>query len=327
MRRSLLIPGVAIAGALGGTAVAVRRTLNQWAQNPDPLHGQPPRFPPGQSRTVQTDDGAEIYTRRSGAGPTIVLVHGLTSNHDDWGPVAERLVAAGFEVVAVDQRGHGGSTVGRDGFGVERQAADLAQVLVALDVRDALLAGHSMGGMAAMGVAVHDPEVLGDRVAGLGLVATSATMQQRHNQVQFRIGATPPARRLGRHPEWFTIATGKTVLGARPSLGLVRASLASYHRCPEATRIGAAQGLLDFDILERLPGIDCPTLVVCGDHDRLTPHARSEEIADGIPNARLVTLADAGHMVIWEEIDQLADLLAGFARDVQAGTRTTTGSG
>ncbi|MDH3705252.1 MAG: alpha/beta hydrolase, partial [Acidimicrobiia bacterium] len=248
-------------------------------------------------------------------------------NHDDWGPVAERLVADGFEVVAVDQRGHGGSTVGRDGFGVERQAADLAQALVALDVRDALLAGHSMGGIAAMGLAVHDPEVLRDRVAGLGIVASAATTKHHQSQLRLRIGDSGAARALGRHPEWFTIATGRLVLGARPSLALVERCLESYHRCPESTRVAASQGLLSFDLLEQLAGIDCPTLVVGGDHDRLTPIEQSEQIADRIPGARMERLVGAGHLVIWEEVDRLADLLVDFAGQVQVGSRTASGSG
>ena len=323
--RRVVIPAIAGAATIGGAVTVNRRTLNRWAETPDPLGGVPPRFPAGDSRTVHTDDGAQIYTRRAGEGPVIVLVHGLTSNHDDWGPVADRLVADGFEVIAVDQRGHGGSTVGRDGFGIERQAADLAQVLVGLDVHDALLAGHSMGGMAAMGHGVYDPEVLADRVAGLALVATTASTRQRHSQLQLRIGATPPARALGRRPDAFKVAIGKMAFGDRPSLALVRACLASYQRCPEATRIGAAQALARFDIVDRLDEIDCPAVVIGGEADQLTRFAQSEQIAQHIPGARLVKIPRAGHMLIWETVDRLAEVLAGFAREVQTGSRTTSG--
>ena len=57
----------------------------------------------------------------------VVLVHGLTSNHHDWGPVAVRLVATGHRVIGLNQRGHGGSTVGTDGFGPARQGRDVGQ--------------------------------------------------------------------------------------------------------------------------------------------------------------------------------------------------------
>ena len=78
-----------------------------------------------------------------------------------WGPVARRLITDGFEVVAVELRGHGDSSRGRDGYGPRRLAADLAQVLSALDLRDVILVGHSMGGMASMTLMLEHPELGG----------------------------------------------------------------------------------------------------------------------------------------------------------------------
>lgn len=301
----------------GGVAAALRHVLRGSLSDVDPLDGRPPVFPDGATRVVTTDDGAEINTRRTGFGPTVVLVHGLTSNMDDFGPVAEALVARGFEVIGIEQRGHGASTVGRDGFGVERQAADLAQALVALDVRDAVVAGHSMGGMAAMGLAIHDPEVVRDRIVGLCLIATAADLTGPRARVQARFADLAPLRAVARRPDRFPGLLAHLVLGPQRSAALVGACVASFHRCPESTRIGATQGLEGMNLVDRLGAIRCPTLVVGAAHDNLTPVEASEVIAERIPGARLEILPDVGHMVIWEAVDHLADLIAGFAGEVQ----------
>lgn len=306
------VPIAASAAVAAIGAVAMRRIRRQLLTNPDPLGGRPPRFPPGESRVTRTDDGAEIHTVDAGQGPVVVLVHGLTSNHDDWGPVAEVLVERGHRVVAVDQRGHGGSTVGSQGFGVERMAADLAQVLVALDLRDALVVGHSMGGMTALALAVNDPEVAADRVSGLCPVASAADLRGRAARLQEFISALPPVRALARHPEWFPALMARMVLGDRPSMALVRATVASFHRCPEATRLGATRSLTGLDLIERVHRISLPTLVIGAENDRLTPFALSEQIAAAVRGAQLVQVPGAGHMVIWEAVDTLVDHIAEF---------------
>ena len=78
-------------------------------------------------------------------------------------------------MVLYDQRGHGASTRGTAGLTIETLAHDLTAVLEATDVRDAVLAGHSMGGMTIMSLATHRPDVLKERAKATVLVATAAT--------------------------------------------------------------------------------------------------------------------------------------------------------
>ena len=91
-----------------------------------------------------------------------------------WDGVTRTLVADGHRVVRYDQRGHGRSTVGTEGLSIERIGRDLRCVLEHVDARDAVVAGHSLGGMAIQSLAITDPDVLRDRVSSVVLVATAS---------------------------------------------------------------------------------------------------------------------------------------------------------
>ena len=128
---------------------------------------------------LRTPDGAQLAVwDLEGDGPeapVVVLPHCWGCSHEIWLPVTRRLREQGFRVVLYDQRGHGASTRGTAPLTVETLAYDLTAVLDATDVRDVVLAGHSMGGMTIMSLATHRPDVLEDRVKATVLVATAAT--------------------------------------------------------------------------------------------------------------------------------------------------------
>ena len=114
-----------------------------------------------------------LRVRVAGAGPTVVLAHGIALTMGEWNLVAALLLADGYRVVAFDARGHGQSTIGSQGVSAPAMAADLAAVLEATQVTDAILVGHSMGGFLALEAVLEVPGVP-DRLAGLVLVASFA---------------------------------------------------------------------------------------------------------------------------------------------------------
>ena len=128
---------------------------------------------------MRTPDGAELAVwDLEGDGPdapVVVLPHCWGCSHEIWLPVARRLRAQGFRVVLYDQRGHGASTRGTAPLAIETLAHDLTAVLDATDVRDVVLAGHSMGGMTIMSLATYRPDVFKERAKATVLVATAAT--------------------------------------------------------------------------------------------------------------------------------------------------------
>src|SRR5690349_2593681 len=95
--------------------------------------------------TITTNDGVALNYLDEGGGPAIVLLAGYTAPADSWALQGDALVAAGFRAVAVDRRSHGGSESPMFGQRMSRHGKDLSDSLAALDLRDVVLVGGSMG--------------------------------------------------------------------------------------------------------------------------------------------------------------------------------------
>jgi N-formylmaleamate deformylase len=100
------------------------------------------------------------HTRTGGAKPPVVLAHGVTDDGLCWTPVAEAL-AAEYDLIMVDARGHGRSEAMEGGFGVAELASDLAGVIAALGLRRPAILGHSLGAATALVLAGTYPEAPG----------------------------------------------------------------------------------------------------------------------------------------------------------------------
>lgn len=296
-------------------AVAVRRAERALDETP-PLEDPHERLlPPGESLRVTTDDGAELAVTVSGAdgAPTAVLAHCWSGGREVWAPVAHRLLRAGLRVVLYDQRGHGSSTVGSDGFTIARLGHDLRAVLEAVDARHAVLAGHSMGGMTVQSLACEHPAVVTERAKGIVLVATAAAGLSRGRTDRHgpRLIASRGVERAlsSRAGHWFVRgAVGKAV--RRHDLELTRDLFLAAH--PE-TRGGWLAAMLEMDLREGIARIGVATTVIVGDRDRLTPPERAAEIAATVPGSRLVTLPHVGHMLPLESPDEVASQIVAAA--------------
>ena len=96
--------------------------------------------------TINTKDGAEIYYKDWGSGPVVTFSHGWPLNSDPWDGQMLFLVQHGYRCVAIDRRSHGRSSQPSAHNDMDGYADDLAAVIEALDLRDAVLIGHSTGG-------------------------------------------------------------------------------------------------------------------------------------------------------------------------------------
>ncbi len=302
--------GAAAALAYWGQGVMAKR----WAQNPNPLAGESMEFPSGPASTVTTDDRARISVRRAGSGPTVVLLHGLTGNRDDWAPVGRRLIHAGFEVVAIEHRGHGQSTVGSEGYGVPRLAADVVQVLSALNLRGITLVGHSMGAMTAMAAMIEHPEVAGERIERLAVVCTTGSLSDIRSQVGLRALSLKLTDWFAVFDKRMRVGAGLMAMSRNPNLELVDHLIESTGRISSQTRRQATAALAEYDISNSLCLLNVDTMIVAGSRDRLTPPRFSKALADRIPGARLRVIDGGGHMLMLDRADELARLLVDFAR-------------
>jgi pimeloyl-ACP methyl ester carboxylesterase len=315
-RHLLVAAGVTVA------AVAVTRARRPaaWATADDPLGPEGIALPPGRRTTVVTDDDARLEVHLAGPddGPTVVFSHCWTGRMDLWGGVARRLVAAGHRVVLYDQRGHGHSTLGRARLTVDRLGDDLRTVLEALDVRDAVLAGHSMGGMTVQALAANHPEVVASRARGIVLAGTAAHVSRvpvPAGVAHAVLGDRRTARLEAQDPWSMRRIFGDVV--HRAHADVARDALLAT---TGAARAECLVAMTRMDYRRGLSTIDVPTVVVVGSKDRLTAPARARVLAAAIPSARLDVLDGIGHMLPLEVPDILADVIAtlGTSGDARA---------
>lgn len=316
MRRSLLaLPTAGIVAALG--RLASKRAVSSWEDNPDPLNGVPVVFPEAERRTVPLDDGAQIAVHIVGSGPTIVLVHGLTASHHDWAPIAPLLVKAGYRVVAIDQRGHGDSTVGTAGYGSTQLGADLAEVFRALDLRARSLVGHSMGAMAIMGFATGSPRTFDARVDSFVSIASAGATDVVRQSFGLRLGAISLPDRLSEiDSERLRLVTALAVFGKNPSLHMIDEAIDSFRKCPDEVRGRATAALATHDLLEKLNGVRIPCLVIGGGRDQLIRPSQVKELDEALPNSEMYMYSNAGHMVLWEEPEDIAKRIDQFVQSL-----------
>lgn len=255
--------------------------------------------------------------------PTVVLSHCWTGRRQIWDPVISRLGRTlaptgvnGVRVVAYDHRGHGESTTGRSAPSIERLGEDLSLVLDHLDIGQALVVGHSLGGATALNRGVSDD----DRVVGLVIVASSAAFIVPRPMARFS-GWAPRLLAGERVAKRANGRLGKALvrpsLGFRPSKTAFAQTLASYRNTPPKVIGDQLAAIIDSDQRHQLPRITVPTTVMVGTADLLTPPFHARTIRRLVPGARLRKLPGAGHMLPLErpvevaaEIDRMTALLA-----------------
>jgi non-heme chloroperoxidase len=266
-----------------------------------------------ETMTVTTPDGADLAVwdvTGSGPGaPVVVLPHCWGCSHEVWLPVARRLVEHGYRVVLYDQRGHGLSGRGSAPLDFPTLADDLADVLEATDVRDAVLAGHSMGGMTVMALATYRPEVLRERARAAVLVATAATSPTPQNaraaQLGRRVISSPALSRAMRLPNGHVFV--RNVFGNEPVRAHMDLTRQLFAGCEGGVRGDFLLSMTAMNLLEGIASMEVPTTVVVGSRDRLTLPAKADEMVAAIPGSRLVTLSNRGHMLPLEDPDAVTD--------------------
>jgi non-heme chloroperoxidase len=330
-KRNAGIAAGAIAGATG-LAVGLPRIVAKRLRNRPDGEAREVLFAPiYESTTIPSHDGGTIHVVSKGSGPAIVLSHGVTLSVRTWVRQLETLPAQGFHVVAFDHRGHGASAVGDSGFSVENLGDDIRSVLIGLDLRDAVLVGHSMGGIAVQSFLLRHPEVAAERVKGVVLLSTLARVPLSgpraaalRSVIDRLADIVPDSTKVWASPNvGFLLA--RVGFGRDPKPSHVELVRQMMLECAADTRRESPQALLGLDLTARLPDVRIPTLVIGGTADVIAPPAESRRLAELIPGARLEMIRGGGHMLMLERTELLDHLITDFARDV--GAVAAAGSG
>lgn len=262
---------------------------------------------PYNGRSVPLSSQApRLYYVQEGSGPDLVLIHGVGSQHGDWGEVARRL-APKFSILRYDLRGHGTSEAPPGPYKAEDFAADLIALMDETGLRRPHIAGFSLGGLIAQCIALNHP----DRVHKLALLGTVAgrTPEERA-RVEGRLGfiaSSHPAdyfdQSVGR---WFTEAFRE----ANPDVVAGRKAVVTA--MDGAAYAAAYHALAMTDFGDRLGEISHETLVSTGEDDIGSNPRMARFMADHIPNARLEILPGLRHSILLEAPDLVAALLTDF---------------
>ncbi|WP_172148044.1 alpha/beta fold hydrolase [Pseudomonas tumuqii] len=272
--------------------------------------------------TLTTRDGVELYYKDWGSGQPIVFSHGWPLNADSWESQMLFLAANGYRVIAHDRRGHGRSSQPWDGNDMDHYADDLAELIEALDLKDAVLLGFSTGGgEVARYIGRHGTR----RVAKAGLIsAVPPLMLQTESNpdgVPMEVFDGLRAGSIANRSQLYQdIASGPFFGFNRPgavvSQGLIDAFWMQGMLAGHKNTYDCIAAFSATDFTDDLKKFDVPTLVVHGDDDQIVPigtagRASARLVAD----AQLLVYPGAPHGLTDTHKDRLnADLLAFIQR-------------
>lgn len=263
-----------------------------------------------------------VHGRADDDGTAVVLLHGLATHGYLWHDVARDL-GSRCRVIIPDLVGLGRSESPGTGLALPEQARTVLRLVEQLGARRIVLAGHDIGGA----VALHTAALAPVQVAGLVLLSTPALpggwpVRQARPLLVPGVGAGWLAL-LRRSPGAATRVLASALGLSGHGEGWEPEVLAAYLQ-PLLTPDGA-RGLLAVSRAIDLPGVTAalrlvaadppPTLVLWGEADRVRPASYGRRLADGIPGATFVTVADAGHLLPQDRPERVAEEIAGFLAD------------
>jgi pimeloyl-ACP methyl ester carboxylesterase len=250
-------------------------------------------------------NGIELYYEDHGSGYPVVLMHGYSSTSQMWqGQIAP--ITSRYRLITFDMRGHGqsDSPEAQEAYSEAKTVEDLAALLRHLGIEQAVIGGLSLGGYMSLAFNLAHPEM----THALILCDTGP-------------GYRNPQAREGWNETAFARATrfeeqGLEALGRSPEVEAVRRQHRSAAGLAKAARGMLAQ--FDARVIESLPNVQVPTLVLVGAND--TPFLNgSDYMANKIPGARKAVIDDAGHAANIDQPEAFNATVLGFLDEVLSG--------
>jgi 3-oxoadipate enol-lactonase len=238
-------------------------------------------------------DGRAIAYDLIGAdhAPVVCMTHSLASDGGMWTEQVPALLNAGFRVLRIDMRGHGGSDPVEGDYTMSELARDVAAVLDTLSLSRVHFIGLSIGGMLGQAFAIEQGNRLLSAMWCDTLPASPAGAAQVWNERMRTVrlaGSLQPLADVTVE-RWLTDAVKTRSPGRWKQIHdtVVGTTPAGY--------LGCCAAIMQFDFVPQLPSLQLPVLVVCGADDAGTPPGENRRIAELVPGARYEQIADARH--------------------------------
>ena len=264
---------------------------------------------------IETSDGTTLYYKDWGTGRPVVFVTSWSLNSDMWQYQMTPMVSRGFRCVAYDRRGHGRSSQPGSGYDTDTLANDLAALMNQLDIKDAVLVGHSLaGGEITRYLTRHGS----GRVGKIVMIAPTTPFllktpnnpdgvpEEFINQARAQWMLDYPKWLVDNSPPFFVPGTSQAMMDWVGVL-MRQASLKAILDCNYA--------MVHTDFRPELPKIAVPTLIIQGDKDASAPlEITGRKTAELIPGSTLKVYPGAPHGLMFTHIEKLNGDLIEFAQ-------------
>jgi non-heme chloroperoxidase len=270
------------------------------------------------SITVGKENSTEIqlYYEDHGSGDPVVLIHGYPLSGTSWEKQTSALLEAGHRVITYDRRGFGKSSQPTSGYNYDSFAEDLHQLISHLSLRNFALVGFSMGGgEVARYIGIYGSKAVSKAVLIGGvppyLLKTADNPEGVDGALFEGIKKAVALDRYAFFTEFFkNFYNADVFLGKRVSEQAIQASW-NVAASASPTASFACVDTWHEDFRQDVAKIDVPTLVIHGDADRIVPSA-GKRTASMIKGARLVTIKDGPHCVLWTHAEEVNAELVKF---------------
>lgn len=260
---------------------------------------------------ISVRTGVDLNYEITGSGEPLLLVMGTSGAIALWGEVVSRL-AQTHQVIAMDNRGLGGSDRGAGPITVASLAEDASALLEAVEIPRAHVLGWSLGSAIAQEMALAHP----DQVASAVMVATWGRCDGFQRSVLSAFRAPYVHRDMESALAVSGLAFSPQLLDHPDFASMLEPMLPAFPQNESQMQVTVEQWDADLahDTIDRLGAITAPTLVVVGEQDLLTPPWQAKKVADAIPGARyeLVTGPGSSHGLHIERPDEFTKIVGGF---------------
>ena len=265
---------------------------------------------------IEVAPGVSLAVHDLGTGAPVVLIGGFSLGTVLWERAASVLSDAGYRVIAVELRGHGGSDKPGVGYDLVTLASDVVAILVELELTAAAVVGHSFGGQVAMRVALDRPDLVGSLV----LVGSNGVRASRTDDYPF-----------GGEPALLLDASVRGELEDRPTArrALIAGAFAKHPQqtvldwlvatsldLPTWAAVSIYDTMFNSDMLAEMTKLDLPVLQIMGTFDPVHSIRAARWVAGRLPDSRLVEIPACGHYPMLEKPVQFeSELLRFLAAD------------
>lgn len=252
----------------------------------------------------QRVNGIQLYYEEHGEGFPLVLINGLAFPMDLWF-MQIRELSRRFRVIAMDNRGIGRSGKPDEEYTIPLMASDTAELLKALGIEKAHVAGLSMGGFIAQELALTHPDLI-DRLI---LIATGTGGPQLHEASRDFWKEVSAAIKGLKPPDAYrtdmTLMTAPSFAEEHPDILAESVSLRLKNIQPLYAFLRQQRAAHAFSSNERIHLVSRPTLIILGDKDRLFPIQLAGDFRKKLPQARFNIYEDCGHAILLERAEEL----------------------